>query len=179
MTVLKTVTYENLVLYVIDGVLEFPGLLSTVLMTQNLTTLKTILSSIDVQFTNNSSTTLMSALDNAKGFTLFAPSDSALALAASTISSLPNKTVEGTVLANHFVNGSTIYSPSISSSSNLTSAAGEPLSFMTNTTGVYVVSGNSVVKIVKTDVLTKNGVVHIIDGVLVNTQINTAAASSA
>jgi len=175
-TVTKSVTYQNLVLYVVTQVLEPPGPLSTTLTKQNLTILSTILSTTDLPTDN---TTLISALESAEGYTLFAPNDAALTLAASTISALPNKTVEGTILANHFINGTTVYSPSFISSSGYTSAAGEGLSFTTNSSGTYVTSGSSVAKVVKSDVLVKNGVVHIIDGVLANTAANAAAASSA
>jgi uncharacterized surface protein with fasciclin (FAS1) repeats len=175
-TVTKSVTYQNLVLYVVTQVLEPPGPLSTTLTKQNLTILSKILSTTDLPTDN---TTLISALESAEGYTLFAPNDAALTLAASTISSLPNKTVEGTVLANHFINGTTVYSPSFISSSGYTSAAGEGLSFTTNSSGTYVTSGSSVAKVVKSDVLVKNGVVHIVDGVLANTAANAAAASSA
>jgi len=72
-----------------------------------------------------------------------------------------------------------VYSPSLSSSENFTSASGETLSFMTNKTGTYVMSGLSMARIIRSDVLVKNGVVHVIDGVLANTASDTAAASSA
>lgn len=176
MTILKTAQYQNLALYVIGSVLSPPGTLSTVLDTQNLTMLSKVVSSATLP--NSSSQALLSALESAKGFTLFAPNDAALTAAASTIASLDKATVS-TVVANHVLNGTTVYSPSISSSSNVTSALGEAVSFSTNSSGTYVTSGNSTAKIVKSDVLVKNGVVHIIDGVLANTASDTAAASSA
>jgi hypothetical protein len=46
-------------------------------------------------------------------------------------------------------------------------------------TGVFVTSGSSSAKIVQSNVLTSNGVVHLIDAVLLNTASNPAAASSA
>jgi uncharacterized surface protein with fasciclin (FAS1) repeats len=187
-------TYQNLELYVINGVLEPPGPMSTVLAKQNLTILGTILSRLPISSSTNSSAsnsivnsgdngnssmTFITALDGAKGITVFAPNDAALQAAASTISSLPNMSVEATIIGNHIVNGTTVYSPSLSSSSNLTSASGEPLTFMSNSTGTFVMSGSSTAKIVTSDVLAKNGVVHVIDGVLANAASNPAAASSA
>ena len=76
------------------------------------------------------------------------------------------------------VNGSTVYSPLLTSQ-NLTSAAGEPLTFSLNATGRYVTSGNATALIVQPDVLLPNGVIHVIDRVLVNTQADPSAASSA
>jgi len=175
-TVSKVTTYQNLAINVISSVLEPPGSLSMVIGMQNLSMLGGALSTTT---TGDNSTSLLSVVEAAKGFTIFAPNDAAFKAASSTISSLPNATVVSTVLANHIINGSTVYSPSISSSSNLTSAAGESLSFMTNSSGSYVMSGSSVAKIVKTDVLVKNGVLHIINGVLANTGSDSGAASSA
>ena len=76
------------------------------------------------------------------------------------------------------INGSTVYSPSLANG-DITSAAGEPLSFVLNATGHYVTSGNVTARIVQPDVLLPNGVIHVIDRVLVNTDSNPAAASSA
>jgi uncharacterized surface protein with fasciclin (FAS1) repeats len=172
-------SYQNLQLYTVSAVLEPPGSISTVLIKENLTILDTTLSGLSANSTSNSTgTTLASVLSEAKGFTVFAPNDAALTAAASTISSLPNTSV-AVVLGNHYINGSTVYSPAFSASLGLVSASGESLTFITNNTGTFVISGSSTAKIVKSDVLVKNGVVHIIDSVLVNTASNTAAASSA
>lgn len=71
-----------------------------------------------------------------------------------------------------------MYSPELSGQ-NFTSAAGEPLSFVLNATGHFVTSGNVTAQIVQPDVLLPNGVLHVIDRVLLNTQIDSGAASSA
>jgi uncharacterized surface protein with fasciclin (FAS1) repeats len=161
------------VLYTISGVLEPLGLFPAVLTRENLTTLSLLLSNLSSNVVN---VTLGTVLEGARGFTLFAPNDAALMAARS---SLPNISVEATVIGNHIINGSTVYSSSLTKSANFTSSSGETLSFITNNTGTYVMSGSSVAKIVKSDVLVKNGVVHVIDGVLDNTASNAAAASSA
>ncbi len=83
------------------------------------------------------------------------------------------------------INGSSLYSPALLSSPKLTTAAGEPLSFTSNSSGLFVNSGISsgstvaTAKVVKSDVLVENGVVHIIDGVLLNMDTNPEAATSA
>jgi hypothetical protein len=46
-------------------------------------------------------------------------------------------------------------------------------------TGLFVTSGNSTAKIVQTNILTSNGVIHLIDTVLMNAESDPAAASSA
>lgn len=50
---------------------------------------------------------------------------------------------------------------------------------MLNATGHFVTSGNVTAQIVQPDVLLPNGVLHVIDRVLLNTQIDSGAASSA
>lgn len=77
------------------------------------------------------------------------------------------------------INGTTLYSPLLAGSQNYTSAGGEGLSFNLNETGQYVTLGNTTAQIVQPDVLLPNGVVHIIDRVLFDTDSNPSAASSA
>lgn len=84
------------------------------------------------------------------------------------------------------INGTSIYSPSFfgSNPANYTSAAGEIFTFNTNSSGTFVetTSGGKTVasaKIVRSDVPFKNGVLHVINKVLVNLESNEAAASSA
>lgn len=51
--------------------------------------------------------------------------------------------------------------------------------FVANDTGAYVMSGNSTARIIQSDIVIANGVVHVIDGVLLNQEANTEAAASA
>lgn len=72
-----------------------------------------------------------------------------------------------------YINGTSYYSPELlanSSSTAFTSASGQTFAFSSNSSGAYVTSGNggASARIVKSDVLTENGVVHVIDRVLVN-----------
>ena len=136
------------------------------------------------------------------GYTFFAPNDGAIAAAASSLAGIEsNTTALRTVLQNHvgalpryayrlrwltqfryqIINGTSVYSPSFfnTSRTTYTSSAGQTLTFTTNSTGTYVQSGNSQARIVQTDVLVNNGVLHVIDGVLVNSQSDPGAASSA
>lgn len=63
---------------------------------------------------------------------------------------------------------------------NYTSASGEPFAFKTNSSGVYVSSGGSNwARIMRSDVLTSNGVVHVINNVLLDTKVDVSAANSA
>uniref|UniRef100_A0A0W0FA26 FAS1 domain-containing protein n=1 Tax=Moniliophthora roreri TaxID=221103 RepID=A0A0W0FA26_MONRR len=115
--------------------------------------------------------------DAIRGFTFFVPNDAAIQAASAALQELgSNPTLLLTVLGNHIINGTTLYSTTLT---NSTSASGEPLTFHTNSTGTFVTSGNSTARIVNPNVLLKNGVAHIIDTVLANTQSNPQAAQEA
>ncbi|KAG6853022.1 hypothetical protein C0991_007431 [Blastosporella zonata] len=138
-------------------------------------------------YPNGTNATAEGVLDanSTHGYTFFAPNNQALQNAGSSLSSLSNnQSALMSVLGNHYINGSTLYSPQLMSvngnSSELVSAAGEPFTFNTNSSGTFVTSGNGAnAKIVKSDVLTENGVIHVIDNVLVNTQSDSSRASAA
>ncbi|KAJ8495153.1 hypothetical protein ONZ51_g1853 [Trametes cubensis] len=186
-TVTNTTTAGNITIYTIDNVLSFPEPLSSTIPADNisLTGVETALRSVEVSTfnstTNQSGTSsLFDVLDTQlHGFTFFAPNSSAVQEATNAISGLQsNTTALQTLFQNHIINGTTVYSPLLSSQ-NYTSAAGEPLHFILNGTGHYVTSGNVTAQIIQPDVLLPNGVIHVIDRVLVNTESDSGAASSA
>ncbi|KAG6819343.1 hypothetical protein H0H93_012721 [Arthromyces matolae] len=200
----------NILVATIDGVLQPPSNTTTVLEQNNLTSLATLLNMVNVPASNGSNVTAAGLLDSntTRGYTLFAPDNDALSKANSSLASLANnQTALQALLGNHYINGTSLYSPQItylnstepsslvslislfsassyasfaSSSNQFISAAGEPLSFSTNSSGTFVTSGNGAsAKIVKTDLLAENGVIHVVDGVLANTQSDPQKASSA
>ena len=78
------------------------------------------------------------------------------------------------------INGTSVYSSEMATGKTLTSAAGQGFAFVVNSTGFFVsVGGSNQVQIVEPNVLTSNGVIHIVDGVMIDTNANAAAASSA
>lgn len=123
---------------------------------------------------------LLTPLAESRGVTIFAPTDSAFTAALQALGGAQNATGStiANILSNHIINGSSVYAAELGSS-KWVSAGGEEFSFTTNSTGTFVTSGNSTAKVVESDILTSNGVVHIIDGVLVNNQTDPSAASSA
>lgn len=176
----KTV-YQNLQVLVIDSVLKIPQNLSDTLAnsTYDVTSFAGALSSINVS-TDNSTTPLSDVLNNARGITLFAPNNSAIATANCVGGLLPNTTALIALFGNHVINGTTVYSPAFTGGNNYTSASGEPFAFKTNSSGVYVSSaGSNWAHIMRSDILTSNGVVHVIDSVLLDTKVNASAANSA
>lgn len=187
-TVVNTTSFGNLTLFVVDHVLQVPESLDVTVPANNgsLASFETVLKSATLGFFNASTNstgdvTFFDALNEGfRGYTLFSPNNTALTAAGANLSSVAgNRSALNAVLFNHIINGTTLYSPLLAGSQNYTSASGEPLSFSINATGQYVTSGNITARIVQPDVLLPNGVVHIIDTVLFNTESNAGAASSA
>ncbi|KAG6890656.1 hypothetical protein C0992_000226 [Termitomyces sp. T32_za158] len=187
---------NNLLVASIDGVLQPPGNISTVLDQNNLTSVLGFLNMVNVPgfYANGSNATVDGVLDanTTRGYTFFAPTNQALRNANSSLAGLAdNQTSLAILLQNHYINATSYYSPQLYSvaangsnpdlnSSNIISAAGQPFNFNTNSSGTFVTSGNGAsARIVKSDVLTENGVIHVIDNVLVNTDSDAARASSA
>ncbi|KAJ3929645.1 MAG: FAS1 domain-containing protein [Lentinula lateritia] len=171
----------GLAVYVLNGILSIPPSMSLLLTNStNTTSIAGLLNSTMIPSANGTNDTIGNILDAQRGITLFAPSNSAFSAVSSTLPVLEgNLTAFTTVLQNHIINGSTLYSSEIVNGSSMTSAAGEPLTFSTNSSGTYVTSGSTTAKIISTDMLCMNGVVHVIDNVFLNTDSDMSAASSA
>ncbi|GAW07519.1 Fasciclin-domain-containing protein [Lentinula edodes] len=171
----------GLAVYVLNGILSIPPSMSSVLTNStNTTSIAGLLNSTMIPSANGTNDTIGNILDAQRGITLFAPSNSAFSAVSSTLPVLEgNLTAFTTVLQNHIINGSTLYSSEIVNGSSMTSAAGEPLTFSTNSSGTYVTSGSTTARIISTDMLCMNGVVHVIDNVFLNTDSDMSAASSA
>jgi len=174
----NTTSYQGLQILVIDAILQPPPKMSDVLNSSvyEISNLTAVLSAV-----NASNYTLLDALDKARGITLFAPNDTAISTTQCCVGGLlPNTTALLALLGNHVINGTTVYSPSFYEGKNYTSASGEQLTFTSNSSGTYVSTNSSnTARIMRSDVLTSNGVVHVIDSVLCDTQSNPDAASSA
>ncbi|KAG6844257.1 hypothetical protein H0H87_008350 [Tephrocybe sp. NHM501043] len=187
--VVNTTNVGNILVATVNGVLIPPGNITSVLEQNNLTAVNGLLNMVNVPgfFPNGTNATAGTVLDanSTHGYTLFAPTNEAVEKAGSSLSSFSNnQTALLALLGNHYVNGTSYYSPQLQSvngnSSNFVSAAGQPFNFNTNSSGTFVTSGNGAsAKIVKSDLLTENGVVHVVDNVLVNTQSDPSRASAA
>ena len=179
--VVQLTSYQNLDIYVINGILDYPGDLNdTFGSNNNLTGFASVARDTEVPYwdTADNSTknaTLSEVLYGVRGLTLFVPSNQASADISQITS---NKTRLLDILRNHVINGTTVYSPSFDNTTYV-SAAGENLHFTSNSTGMFVTSGNTTARVIQPDVLTKNGVLHIIDRVLLNADVDENAASNA
>jgi uncharacterized surface protein with fasciclin (FAS1) repeats len=180
--VVQTTSYQNLDIYVINGVLDYPGdINSTFESNNNLTGFADLARDTEVPIWDNGNhtmenVTLDEVLDGVRGLTLFVPSNQASAQEIPQISS--NRTRLWDILKNHIINGTTVYTPSFDNTTYV-SAAGQNLHFTSNSSGKFVTSGNTTARITQPDVLVKNGVFHIIDRVLLNGDVNEDAADNA
>ncbi|KAN0082824.1 FAS1 domain containing protein [Tylopilus felleus] len=178
-TVTNTTNYDNTAILAIDSVLVPPPNISAVLSNPayNFSLVSALLQSTSLL--NGSS--ILDAINSARGITLFVPNNAGVQAAQGSLAGISkNVTALQDVLLNHVINGTSIYSPEISTRSRYTSAAGQNFAFVSNSTGLFVSSGGSnQVQIVEANVLTSNGVMHIVNGVMLDTNYNAAAASSA
>jgi len=149
-TVTGPVNAANLQVYIIHEVLAIP---ESVELTVN---------AIDMPLAGLlNATTFYYRLDpiRAPAITIFAPEPQAVMAANNLISTL-NSTDIYRVLDNHIINGSIVYSTDLTSR-NYTSQGGEPFMFSSNATGVFVTSGMTTARIIQSDTVLQNGVVHV------------------
>jgi uncharacterized surface protein with fasciclin (FAS1) repeats len=60
--------------------------------------------------------------------------------------------------------GTVLYSTTIANVTNATSAGGSHIDFINNDTGTYARSGDKTLLIVQSDIITRNGVIHLVNG---------------
>ncbi|WWD22476.1 hypothetical protein CI109_106969 [Kwoniella shandongensis] len=90
-----------------------------------------------------------------------------------------NATDQTSVLLNHIINGSVVYSPDLRDGSVYVTAAGQPLTYLSSGSDPFVSVGKYRAGIVRSDIPVSNGVVHLIDTMLVETNDNSQRASEA
>jgi len=188
LAVVSTASYGNLTLWIVNHVLDIPENLENTIPTNrnSLSNFESLLSSAQLSYYNSttnqtSDITFFDAFNEGyRGFTLFSPTNDAVQAASSSIEVFrSNRTAFNSVLFNSFINGSTIYSPLLAGNQSYVTANGQTLTFTSNATGQYVTSQNTTARIVQPDVLLPNGVVHIVDRFLLNTEYNEDAKNSA
>ncbi|CAO1626085.1 unnamed protein product [Sympodiomycopsis kandeliae] len=163
--------YQNLMLVPINTVLSIPPSFAAAAETLNLTSLQRLAEQ----------TQLLQAVNSTDAVTVFAPTDSAIQAAMQNISAA-NQDQQRAVIANHVVNGTVVYSTQLTGDDglkNAVTASGEMVTFEEDDDNLYVVSGQTRARIIRSDNLVSNGVVHLIDTVLLNTMSNPEAAASA
>ncbi|RUP46032.1 FAS1 domain-containing protein [Jimgerdemannia flammicorona] len=154
----------NGIVHIIDSVLSYPISPSNTIKNLGLNQLYMALNS-----TNSTGN-----IDTKKGVTIFAPNDKAFgqfSLANLNASQIQN------VIGYHVVDG-VYFSPNLTaftSPMNLTTQQGKNITVKNLNGGIEItdVSGNETAKIVRSDILTNNGVIHIIDVVLIPSENST------
>ncbi|PLW06717.1 hypothetical protein PCANC_24021 [Puccinia coronata f. sp. avenae] len=141
---------ENLELATIPNALTIPGTIAAT--AAQITELSSLVAAV-----NGAAPQLFQELDQTPGLTIFAPINAALA------NPPPNVNFQG-ILLNHIVNGTVLYSTTIANVTNATSAGGSHIDFINNATGTYARSGEKVLAIVQSDIITRNGVLHLVNG---------------
>jgi len=177
--ILQKTSYQNLDIWVIGKILEYPGDIdSTFEANSELGGFSSLASRTEVRIWDTGdqtfeNVTVADVLSGIRGLTLFAPSNQ-----ASAQEPTGNTTQLWAILRNHIINGTTLYSPSFVNATYV-SAAGQYLHFASNSSGKFVTSGSTTAQIMQPDVLTKNGVIHIIDRMLMNSEVNEETAGDA
>ncbi|KAI3613239.1 beta-ig-h3 fasciclin [Moniliophthora roreri] len=174
-TVLASHLVQGYAIFVIDHVLTIPPKLSSVLDTPETSKLKDIVGSSKFHTTTPDRKSIrilefFDGRDYLHGFTLFAPNNAAFDQLGQQFSELSPENVT-LLLLNHCsastqaINRETLYSTDFAKSI-YPSISGQATQFISNSSGTFVVSGEVTAKILSTDRLVKNGVMHLIDTVL-------------
>lgn len=150
---LADVVTTNGIIHIIDKVLALQSVVDLVANADNLTSLATSLTDAD----------LIDALSSDGPFTVFAPTNAAFTAAADTITTLTSEQVS-TVLTYHVIGGANVRSNAIPASADALNMQTLEFSGDGNAT-IETVAGQTV-PIVLTDIQGTNGVVHLIESVL-------------
>jgi len=155
------VAATNGVIHTIDAVIvPAKNIVETAVATQNLSILVDVLTKFD---------DLVATLSDETGeFTVFAPTNAAFAALLSVIGqtsadNIPEDVLRS-VLEYHVIAASEIYSTNLADGITVTTVNGEDITVTEMHDGSFLISGAG---INTADVMTSNGVVHIMDGVLV------------
>ncbi|KAG9079687.1 hypothetical protein FRC06_007584 [Ceratobasidium sp. 370] len=155
-TVVSRSKFKNIVILVIDTVLTLPRTVSDLLC-------KPLISDASKGFTKFGTALrkagLLETVDNGYKSTVFVPTDEAFYDA--------NLSDECTsVLKNHYFFGTVVYSPLFPRIPKATAASGKELDFIYRDGVHYVKCGSTKAIILRSDITSKWGVVHVIDKVL-------------
>ena len=149
---------SNGVIHAVDKVLVPPGLLNIVQMAQVNPTFDTLVAAVV-------KANLQGTLSGAGPFTVFAPTHDAFAAIASTVNGL--STQQLTNVLTYHVLGSEVLSANIPFGTPVTTVLGQSLVVNAGTPPTITDSTATQARIVAVDVRASNGVIHVIDKVLI------------
>lgn len=152
----------NGVVHIIDKVLvpdTFGNVVDTAIANQDLSTLVAAVKAAE----------LVTALSNEDAeFTVFAPTNEAFATIEETVNELlkpENKTQLQTILQYHVVSKE-VFAAELTNGQKIETLTGEMLEVSIENGKVYIIAANSKAQVIAADQLTRNGIVHVIDTVL-------------
>ncbi|KLO17864.1 Fasciclin-domain-containing protein [Schizopora paradoxa] len=161
--------FDKLTIRVIDAIIDLPGPFSWAVDANNLYSFQDALQNAG----------LYDTLNSMRGVTIFAPTDDAFNSVQQNLDSLSNNYAEmSAILNNHYIAGDSVYTGNFQGGMRPYSAGGEQYSSSFNQNGQYITMGNVTARIVTPDIILENGVLHVIDHVFLNDQVNQGAASS-
>ncbi|KEP51111.1 fasciclin domain protein [Rhizoctonia solani 123E] len=161
-TVTSSTTYQNLIIHVVNTVLSPPADLKAALSTSLVSRAPGGFSQLGAALQKVGQ---LEPLNNAATTTVFAPVDDAFVAINSTVAGLTNEQLTS-VLQNHVISNSVVYSSQLANTANVNAASGAQLSFSVENGVAYVSYNNTRARVLRSDVAVKNGVVHVIDAVL-------------
>merc|ERR1719221_1278195 len=146
---------SNGVIHVIDNVILGGDVVDVAVGAGAFTTLVKIVSDLG----------LVETLKGVDAVTIFAPSDEAFAkLPAGTLESLTTEQAKA-IVSRHVVPGNTVYAADVTTGS-VGTFGGENIDLIKNDSGVQVSYNGNAVNVVSADVKANNGVIHVIDAVI-------------
>lgn len=161
-TKLETVTVQP-----INHAITVPGSITATLEYLNYTGVSTLINNVQ-------GGALAKTIDSMAGVTLFVPTNEAIQKYTATSPS-PNDIP--TVLGQHIVASRVVYSPLLIDQGSMISSSGQDIVFDSKAGTVKV--GNYTAKILQTDIIAQQGVIHQIDNVLASTALDVGRAAQA
>ncbi|KAF8672954.1 hypothetical protein RHS04_07721 [Rhizoctonia solani] len=154
--VVGSFTFKNIIVLIIDSVLSLPGKVSDLLC-------KPLIKNAPEGFVKFGSALqkagLLNSLDNRGArLTLFAPIDDEFC----DIDKFSKEELKS-FLKNHFFFGKVVFSPLFPSIRKATAESGKQLEFLFENDINYVCCGNTKAAVLRSDVISENGVLHVID----------------
>ncbi|CDU23748.1 uncharacterized protein SPSC_02377 [Sporisorium scitamineum] len=163
----KTNKFDTVTVQPISQAITVPGSVTDTLRFLGYTGIGTLISNVQ-------NGALAKTIDSMAGITLFVPTNDAI---NKYVATKPNPTEIPTVLGQHIVASRVVYSPLLIDQGSLISSSGQDIVF-DNKAGTVKV-GNFTAKILQTDIIAQQGVIHQIDNVLASTALDTGRAAQA
>ncbi|EST09772.1 FAS1 domain protein [Kalmanozyma brasiliensis GHG001] len=161
------VRFDTVTVQPISMAMTVPGTITETLRFMGYSEISTLIANVQ-------NGALASTIDNMAGVTLFVPTNEAI---RKYVGTFPNPTAIPTVLGQHIVASRVVYSPLLIDQGSMISSSGQDIVF-DNAAGTVKV-GNFTAKILQTDIIAQQGVIHQIDNVLASTALDVGRATQA